>query len=132
MLLAAFTLSQILSYSFPSAPVRDAGGNAIAYTLDTQGVRTVWFARGPRFAPKMVWSSGTDDGQELSNLAISNDDRYVVYVRGGDHDENWPVPLQPNPASYTVEQQEQVWAVSTDGGTPKLIGNGDAPAISPD
>jgi dipeptidyl aminopeptidase/acylaminoacyl peptidase len=132
MLLAAFTLSQILSYSFPSAPVRDAGGNAIAYTLDTQGVRTVWFARGPQFAPKMVWSSGADDGQELSNLAISNDNRYVVYVRGSDHDENWPVPLQPNPASYTVEQQEQVWAVSTDGGTPKLIGNGDAPAISPD
>ncbi len=132
MLLAAFTLSQILSYPFPSAPVRDAGGNAIAYTLDTQGVRAVWFGRGPQFAPKMLWSSDADDGQELSDLVMSNDDRYVAYVRGGDHDENWPVPLQPNPASYTVEQQEQVWAVSTDGGAPKLIGNGDAPAISPD
>ena len=132
MLLAAFTLSQILSYPFPSAPVRDSAGNAIAYTLDTQGVRTVWFAHGPQFQPKMLWTSGTDDGQELSNLVISNDDRHVAYVRGGDHDENWPVPLQPNPASFTTQQDEQVWSVSTDGGAPKLIGAGDAPAISPD
>jgi dipeptidyl aminopeptidase/acylaminoacyl peptidase len=132
MLLAAFALSQILSYPFPSAPVRDASGSAVAYTLDTQGVRTVWFARGPQFESKMLSSSGADDGQELSDLAISNDDRYVVYVRGGDHDENWPVPLQPNPASFTVEQQEQVWAVPTSGGAPKLLGNGDAPALSPD
>ena len=66
----------------------------------------MWFAHGPQFEPKMLWSSGADDGQELSDLVISNDDRYVVYVRGGDHDENWPVPLQPNPASFTIEQQE--------------------------
>ena len=41
----------------------------------------------------LLFSSGADDGQELSNLVISNDDSHVVYVRGGDHDENWSVPL---------------------------------------
>jgi hypothetical protein len=74
VLVAAFTLAQILSYPFPSAPVRDANGTAIAYSLDTQGVRTIWFARAPDYVPKQLFTSGADDGQELSNLVISNDD----------------------------------------------------------
>jgi dipeptidyl aminopeptidase/acylaminoacyl peptidase len=139
VLIAAFTLTQILSYPFPSAPVRDAKGGAIAYTIDQQGLRSIWFARALRlrsgqadFTPKQLFVSEGDDGQELSDLAISGDDAHVVYVRGGDHDENWPVPLQPNPALSTVEPQEQVWSVPTAGGAPKLLGSGDAPAISPD
>ena len=56
----------------------------------------------------------------------------MVYVRGGDHDENWPQPLEPNPASSPVQPQEQVWSVATTGGASKLLGDGDAPAISPD
>ncbi|MFY9719981.1 MAG: DPP IV N-terminal domain-containing protein, partial [Candidatus Cybelea sp.] len=141
-MIAAFTLAQILNYPFPSAPVRDVRGTAIAYTLDTQGTRTIWFARGPRFEPQQLFSSAGDDGQELSNLAISPDDSHVVYVRGGDHDENWPQALQPNPASSAAQPQMQVWSVSTGPSTrpaaslrinsPKLLGDGDAPAISPD
>ncbi len=131
-MLAAFTLAQILSYPFPSAPVRDTRGTAIVYTLDQRGVRTIWFAQAPDFAPKQLFSSGGDDGQELSNLAISDDDAHVVYVRGGDHDANWPLALQPDPASSPVQPEMQVWSVSTGGGAPKLLGTGDAPAISPD
>jgi dipeptidyl aminopeptidase/acylaminoacyl peptidase len=132
MLLAAFTLTQILSYPFPSAPVRDAKGTAIAYTIDQQGLRTLWFARAPDFVPTQLFTSGADDGQELSDLTISDDDAHVVYVRGGDHDENWNVPLQPDPASSPAQPQEQVWSVSTAGGPPTLLGDGDAPAITPD
>ncbi len=132
MLLAAFTFVQILGYPFPAALVRDPHGTAVAYALDTRGVRTLWFARAPDFAPKQLFSSGADDGQELTNLAISNDSAHLVYVRGGDHDANWPDPLQPNPASYTTQPDMQVWSASTGGGAPKLLGAGDAPAISPD
>ncbi|HVR47510.1 MAG TPA: prolyl oligopeptidase family serine peptidase [Candidatus Binatia bacterium] len=138
MLLAAFTLAQILSYPFPEALARDKQGTAIVYTLDKEGVRTIWFAHAPDFAPKELFSSGADDGQEITNLVISNDDSHVVYVRGGDHDANWPDPLQPNPASYPTQQDMQVWLVSTSPstslrtGSPKLLGAGDTPAISPD
>jgi dipeptidyl aminopeptidase/acylaminoacyl peptidase len=132
MLIAAFTLAQVLSYPFPAALVRDARGSAIAYAVDRQGVRSLWFARAPDFAPKELFSSGGDDGQELSNLAISNDRAHVVYVRGGDHDANWPQPLQPGPASMPQQPDVQVWSVATSAGAPKLLGNGDAPAISPD
>ena len=132
MLIAAFTLAQILSYSFPSAPVRDVRGDAIAYSLDARGIRTLWFARAPEFAPRSIFTSPGDDGQELSDLAISNDGAQVVYVRGGDHDGNWPLPLQPGPASMPQQPQMEVYSVATAGGAPKLLGAGDAPAISPD
>lgn len=132
MLLAAFTLAQILNYPFPEALVADERGTAIAYTLVQQGVRTIWFARAPAWAPVQLFSSGADDGQEISNLAISNDNSHVVYVRGGDHDANWPQPLQPNPASSPQEPEMQIWSVATGGGAPKLLGAGDAPMISPD
>jgi dipeptidyl aminopeptidase/acylaminoacyl peptidase len=137
-MLAAFTLAQILSYPFPSAPVRDTRGTAIAYALDERGVRTIWFAQAPDFTPKQLFSSGSDDGQELTNLAISDDDAHVVYVRGGDHDANWSLALQPDPASNPVQPEMQVWSVSTGPSaslgvnSPKLLGAGDAPAISPD
>ncbi len=132
ILAAAFTLAQILGYPFPTAPVRDAHGTAIAYALDTRGVRTLWFAKAPGFVPAQLFSSGGDDGQELSNLAISDDDAHVVYVRGGDHDANWPQPLQPDAASSPAQPDMQVWSVATSGGAPKLLGAGDAPALSPD
>ena len=152
MLLAAFSLAQVLSYPFPSALVRDKSGYAIAYALDTQGVRTIWFARAPRvvipstlpgrtftemvgvgsFTPVQLFSSDRDDGQELTNLAISDDGSHVVYVRGGDHDANWTLPYQPNAASSTNKPEMQVWSVPTSGGASQLLGEGDAPVISPD
>jgi dipeptidyl aminopeptidase/acylaminoacyl peptidase len=129
---ASFSLEQVTSYPFPDAVVRDAQGTAVAYVLDRKGVRSLWFAQAPGYAPHELFVSNGDDGQELSDVAISNDDKYVVYVRGGDHDANWPLPLQPDPASSPVQQFEQVWSVSTSGGAPKLLGEGDAPSISPD
>ncbi|MBV9233664.1 MAG: prolyl oligopeptidase family serine peptidase [Candidatus Eremiobacteraeota bacterium] len=133
MLFAAFSLAQILGYPFPAALVGDARGEAIAYALDQRGVRSIWFARSPDFMPRQLFSSNGDDGQELSDLVIGNDDAYVVYVRGGDHDANWPEPLQPNPASSPSQPQMQVWSVpTTSSGSPKLLGTGDAPAIAPD
>ncbi len=129
---SSFTMAQVLSYPFPDTIVRDASGRAIAYVLDTRGVRSLWFARAPDFAPKELFASNGDDGQELSNVSISADDSHVVYVRGGDHDANWPEPLQPGPDSSPVQPQMQVWSVATSGGTPVALGDGDAPAISPD
>ena len=132
MLVAAFTLAQILSYPFPAALARNDSGTAIAYALVTRGVRSLWFAREPGFTPVALFASAGDDGQELSDLAISNDGSHVVYVRGGDHDANWPLPLQPNPASSPAQPEMQVWSAATAGGAPKLLGAGDAPVISPD
>lgn len=126
-----FTMAQVLSYPFPDTLVSDASGKAIAYVLDTRGVRTLWYAQAPQWSPRLLFSSNADDGQELSDVSISDDDGHVVYVRGGDHDANWPLPLQPDPASSPVQPEMQVWSVGTSGGAPAVLGDGDAPAIAP-
>lgn len=127
-----FTMAQIISYPFPDEIIGDATGRAFAYVLDTRGVRSLWYAQEPEFAPRALDTSPGDDGQEISNVAIARDDAYVVYVRGGDHDANWPEPLQPDPDSSPVQPQMQVWSAATAGGAPKVLGDGDTPAISPD
>ena len=129
-----FSLSQVLSYSFPNTLVSSNDGKNIAYVLNVRGVRSIWFAQAPAFAPRQLWTSGSDDGQEITNLSISNDGRYLAYVRGGDHDANWPERPWPNPdLSNTQEQHMQVITLATSGAAqPKVLADGDAPVISPD
>lgn len=107
-------------------------GRHIAYVLDERGVRSLWFASAPDFAPHKLWDSGTDDGQELTNLNISNDGRWVVYVRGGSHDANWPQHPWPDPDLSPVQPHLTVLSIPAAGGAPKTLGDGDAPVISPD
>src|SRR5439155_11751758 len=62
-----------------------------------------------------------------------DDGRTIVYVRGGDHGANWPADgnLLPNPTSGAAQPKMQVWAVAASGGTPRLLGDGDEPAVAP-
>lgn len=127
-----FSLNQVMSFPFPAALVHGDSGKSIAYVLDEEGVRSIWFAAAPAYAPRMLWSSGTDDGQEITGLGISNDGRYVVYARGGAHDSNWVTHPWPDPDSSPIEQHLRVFSLSTSGGAPKALGDGDYPAVSPD
>ena len=125
-----FTIQQVKSLPFPNALVSAARGARIAYALNEQGRRNVWVADGPTWTARRLTSYMADDGQELTSLSVSADGRYVVYVRGGEHDANWEGP-PPNPASSTVAPVVQIWSVPFAGGVPKRIADGDAPVISP-
>ena len=125
-----FSISQVRSFPFPNQLVAAPLGSRIAYALNEQGKRNVWAAEGPAYHAKQLTSYSLDDGQELTSLSISPDGRYVVYVRGGEHDANWDGP-PPNPMSLPVAPQVQIWSVPFDGGRPKLIADGDNPVVSP-
>src|SRR4029077_1631883 len=129
---ALFSLSQVLSFPMPLALVSGQKGQSIAYVLDESGVRSLWYAHAPDLTPRELWNSGVDDGQELTNLSISNDGKYVVYVRGGSHDANWVTHPWPDPALSPIEQHVTVMSLPTAGGAPKTLGEGDVPVISPD
>ena len=116
----------------PAALAAGPNGQSIAYVLDERGVRSLWYAQAPAFTPRKLWDSGTDDGQELTNLHISKDGKYVVYVRGGSHDANWVTHPWPNPANSPVEPELAVMSAPTGGGAPVQLGIGDTPVISPD
>ena len=95
----ALTLEQALGYPFISALAAAEHADCIAWVQDVRGVRNVWFAEGPGFKPRQVTRYAEDDGQELTQLVFSPDGRQLLYVRGGDHDANWPAEghLAPDP-----------------------------------
>src|SRR5579883_1972498 len=127
---SSFTIPQVLGFPFPTDLVAAPTGARIAWVTD---VRDVWGADGPGFAAHPLTNYSADDGQELTNLAFTRDGQTVVYVRGGDHDANWPAEggLAPDPAGSATQPKVQIWAVPFVGGAPRLLADGDEPAVSP-
>jgi len=129
---SAFTLSQILHYPYAAQLASAEQGDVIAWVRNVDGVRNIWMARGPGFAPLQLTQYTADDGQELTQLTFSPDGARLVFVRGGDHDSNWPAEgnLAPNPDSSPQQPQTAIWTVPLTGGAPRKIDEGDEPAIS--
>ncbi len=57
--------------------------------MDEQGKRNIYVAEGPSFTPRLLTHFLKDDGQEITSLSITDDGKWVVFVRGGDHGANW-------------------------------------------
>lgn len=128
---ASFTVEQVKSYPFPNELTAAASGSRIAWALNERGLRNIWVAEGPAFTARRLTNYTRDDGQELTNISISRDGKYVVYVRGGEHGANWDEGLPVNPTGSPSGYKVQVWSVRFDGGEPKALAEGDEPVISP-
>jgi dipeptidyl aminopeptidase/acylaminoacyl peptidase len=125
-----FTLEQVLAYPFPLGLSASRSGDRIAWVIDLNGVRNVWVAQAPAFKPREVTRFIRDDGREITQLTFSPDGHQLVFVRGGDHDANWPEKLPPDPSSSPVEPKVTLWAVDLQSGESRALTEGDAPAIS--
>jgi dipeptidyl aminopeptidase/acylaminoacyl peptidase len=94
------------------------------------GVRNIWAATRGQPAHRLT-AFTEDDGQEISDLAFSNDGASLAFVRGGD--EEFPDQERlPNTNSAPLTPQQQLFVVPAAGGTPLAVGQGHAPAFSPD
>ncbi len=132
-----FSLEAVRSYPFPSDLTRSAQGERMAWAVNEQGKRNVYVAEGPEFAPRKLTNYTQDDGQEISSLSISDDGRWVVYVRGGEHGANFDDELPVNALSLPTPPKVQIWRVPFAGrihagGDPAAVAEGDEPIISPD
>ena len=127
---SGFTLAQVLSYPFPLDLTSSQHGDRIAWVIDQNGVRNVWVAKAPDFKPHQVTRFTQDDGQEITQLTFSPSGNALVFVRGGDHDANWPVKVPPDPASNPVEPKVMLWSIDLQSGASRALTEGDAPAIS--
>src|SRR5437016_9212099 len=124
----AFTLDQVMSPPFPDELVAAPAGGAVAWVFNARGARNIWVAAPPDYRGKAVTSFAEDDGQELADLRWTPDGRAIVYVRGGGPNEKGEYP---NPRSVVAGVEEAVWIVAATGGTPRRLGEGHSPAVSP-
>ncbi|RAV29658.1 S9 family peptidase [Sinomicrobium soli] len=123
-------LESFLSYPEPA----NLTGNKdkLAWTFNEEGKRNVYVAEAPDFKPRRLTPYLEDDGQEITQLSISKDGKWVVYVRGGDHGGNWSASQPVNPGSEVEEARVQVWSVPFTGGEPVLLAaRGSYPVVSP-
>ena len=127
-------MEQVLGYSFVSGLAASEKGDRLAWVENVRGVRNIWFALAADSAPRQLTHYTQDDGQELTQLVFSADGARLIYVRGGDHDENWPAAgnLAPDPAGDPTEPKITIWSIATDGSesAPVQIAEGDSPALS--
>ena len=126
-----FTLEQVRSYPFAGELVAARRAPRLAWAFNEQGRRNIWVGEAPSYEARQLTHFDRDDGQELSSVTISADGRYVVFVRGGDHDCNWDCTVPVNPTSSPIAPVVSVWIAPFDGSAPRAIGDGDTPAISP-
>jgi dipeptidyl aminopeptidase/acylaminoacyl peptidase len=128
-----FTTDDVLAFPFPTELVAAPVGQRVAWVLQERGVRNVWAAEGPAWAPRKLTAFDADDGQELTQLAFTPDGHALVFVRGGDHGSNWPSPggVEPNPTSGVKRTRVELWSVAWPGGTARMLAPGDQPAVNP-
>jgi dipeptidyl aminopeptidase/acylaminoacyl peptidase len=128
----AFTMAQVLHYPYSTELAAAERGDTIAWVRIVDGVRNVWFAHGPDFAPVQLTHYTEDDGQEITQLTFAPDGSRLVYVRGGDHDANWPAEgnLAPDPSDASEQPLVALWTVPLSGGEPVKLAEGDTPALS--
>jgi dipeptidyl aminopeptidase/acylaminoacyl peptidase len=128
---AQFTMEQIKSYPFPNALTSAATGTRIAWAMNEQGKRNVWVADGPEFRPRQLTRYDVDDGQEITSLQISDDGKWVVFIRGGDFGSNWEDAAPVNVLNRPTPPRVQILAMPFEGGEPRALGEGEGPVISP-
>ena len=123
------TIDHYLSPGYPFELVSAKKSDRIAWLVFERGMRNVYTAAAPTFAPVRVTRNLDDDGVDISSLSISDDGSTVVFVRG--HAPNragWVA----NPLSNADGADRTIWAARTAGGAAWKIAEGGAPVLSPD
>lgn len=124
-----FDIADLLGVAQPEQLVAAAEVPLIAWVSNDHGVRNLWSARAPQFAPRQLSGYDEDDGQVLSGLQLSHDGRWLAYVRGGSAD---AAGNNSNPTGDPDGQEQAVWLVASDGSSkPQRIAAGRSVLFAP-
>lgn len=122
-------LAATLALPIASGLVGAADAPRFAWVENTGGVRNIWVATRDMPA-RAITAFAEDDGQQLSDLALTRDGAWVAFVRGGDPE--FPDGSIPNTAASATPPKQQIFVTTTTGGSVELVGEGHAPVFAPD
>ena len=108
---ASFTLNQIMSAPFASAPIASPTAAKVAWLENEEGKRNVFIAAAPDWKAHRLTSFSKDDGQEIGDLAWAHDGSYLLFVRGGDFENGGE---NPNPAVDATTPEQEIWFASAE------------------
>ena len=133
-LAAGFTIPEVLGAPFASDLVAAPEQRAFAWVSNARGARNVWLARPKRgstgFEARVLTHYVADDGLGVSDIAFVPHHEQLLYVLGGDVE--YPDKPAPNPAQLTAGVEEEIYLADFSGARAVKLGDGHAPAVSPD
>ena len=96
----SFEITDVLSPGFPYSLVAADNVDRIAWIEYERGMRNVYTAVPPAYAPTRLTNYLEDDGIDLQSLQISDDGEIVTFLRGHAPSlRNWPRRPSRRPAS---------------------------------
>lgn len=125
------TLTDLLKIPYLSSLATSSQNSDVLFVLNKEGVRNVFMASAPGYKPQQLTKFNEDDGQEISNLNISKDGNWAVFVRGGDHGGN-SMAKPISPTSSVIAPKISLYSINLKTAVVKLLADGDFPAINPD
>jgi dipeptidyl aminopeptidase/acylaminoacyl peptidase len=117
----SFSLASVLAAPIVYEPQASGDRRAIAYAAREGVDRNIYFLRLGETPRRIVHFPG-DDGQELTQLALSSTGAAVAFVRGA----------TSNPTSLPDPPQAEVWIVGSRTDVPRRVGPGTAPRFAAD
>jgi dipeptidyl aminopeptidase/acylaminoacyl peptidase len=123
-----FTVADILQAPISYGPEPSGDGRSIAYITREATARAIYFMRSGTPSRRVV-NYPDDDGRELSQLAVSQAGGAIAYVRDSSPNSAGEIL---NPGSDVDTPHRLVYVVPSRAGVPRMLGDGLAPAFTPD
>lgn len=124
-----FSIADVIGPGFPYELVSARKADRIAWIEYERGMRNVYTAVPPDFAPVKLTAYVQDDGVDLTGLRIADDGSLVTFIRGHDRNrDGWVANVASDPRGG----QRVIHAVSTTGGEPWRVVEADEQRLSPD
>lgn len=121
-----FTINQVMSSGFPTSLTTSSSGDFAAWVQNKKGIRNIYISDGS-MPTRKVTSFTNDDGQTISNLIFSPDNKYLFFVRGGAPNSYGEIA---NPLSSPEKTKREIWKIDLENDSLKLVSEGSSPSLS--
>ena len=126
-----FSIRDVLSAPFPTDLQASPKGNTAGWIANDSGSRNLWVAEvtsdGSHGARQVTAYTG-DDGMDMGEIRWTPDTNSIIYTRGGSFEGGGDVNALSLPQGAPAQE---IWMVGINGGTPRKLGSGHAPEVSP-